>query len=81
MFVGTLVHSKLFDEGIVSVVEQTTETNELSLIAEFKYFEGELVDIQLFKYFCLDDILHSNVVRIKNEEVFRTGLGKVILVI
>ena len=79
MFVGNLVYSKLFDEGVVSVVEQTTETD--NLVAEFKYFEGELVDVQLFKYFCLDDILHSNIVGIKNEEVFRTGLGKVILVI
>ena len=81
MFVGNLVYSKLFDEGIVSVVEQTTETNELSLIAEFKYFEGELVDVQLFKYLCLEDILESNIVRIRNEQGFRSGLGRVILVI
>lgn len=79
MFVGNLVYSKLFDEGVVSVVEQTTETD--NLVAEFKYFEGELVDVQLFKYLCLEDILESNIVRIRNEQGFRSGLGRVILVI
>lgn len=79
MFVGNLVYSKLFDEGVVSVVEQTIETD--NLVAEFKYFEGELVDVQLFKYFCLEDILESNIVRIRNEQGFRSGLGRVILVI
>lgn len=79
MFVGNLVYSKLFDEGVVSVVEQTTETD--NLVAEFKYFEGELVDVQLYKYFCLEDILESNIVRIRNEQGFRAGLGRVILVI
>ena len=79
MFVGNLVYSKLFDEGVVSVVEQTTETD--NLVAEFKYFEGELVDVQLFKYFCLEDILESSIVKIRNEQGFRAGLGRVILVI
>lgn len=84
MLVEDFIRSNLFDDTVVSVVKSSTEKVELSrqsVIAEFKYFEGELVYTSLFKYLCLDDILKSKVIRVRNEKYLRTGLGRVILVI
>lgn len=84
MLVEDFIYSNLFEDTTVSVVESSTEEVELSrqsIVAEFRYLERELVYTSLFKYLCLDDILKSKVVRIRNEKHFRTGLGRVILVI
>lgn len=84
MLVEDFIHSNLFEDTVVSIVESSTEDVELSrqaVVAEFRYLEKELVYTSLFKYLCLDDILKSKVVRVRNEKCFRTGLGRVILVI
>lgn len=84
MLVESFIYSDLFEDTIVSVVESSTKQVELSrqaIVAEFRYLGRDLVYTSLFKYLCLDDILKSKVIRIRNEQCFRTGVGRVILVI